>query len=49
MCIRDRALGRDGGQAAVGVAQDQQRVGLDLDHEPVARGDDVAKNPGKRA
>ena len=37
-----QALGRDGGQAAVGVAQDQQRVGLDLDHEPVARGDDVA-------
>ena len=35
-------LGRDGGQAAVGVAQDQQRVGLHLDHEPVARGDDVA-------
>ena len=35
-------LGRDGGKAAVGVAQDQQRVGLDLDHEPVARGDDVA-------
>ena len=27
-----QALGRDGGQAAVGVAQDQQRVGLDLDH-----------------
>ena len=37
-----QALGRDGGQAAVGVAQDQQRVGLHLDHEPVARGDDVA-------
>ena len=37
-----QTLGRDGGQAAVGVAQDQQRVGLDLDHEPVARGDDVA-------
>ena len=37
-----QALGRDGRQAAVGVAQDQQRVGLDLDHEPVARGDDVA-------
>ena len=37
-----QALGRDGGQAAVGVAQDQQRVGLDLDHQPVARGDDVA-------
>ena len=37
-----QALGRDGGQAAVGVAQDQQRVGLHLDHELVARGDDVA-------
>ena len=37
-----QALGRDGGQAAVGVAQDQQRVGLDLDHQLVARGDDVA-------
>ena len=37
-----QALGRNGRQAAVGVAQDQQRVGLDLDHEPVARGDDVA-------
>ena len=35
-------LGRDGGQAAVCVAQDQPRVGLDLDHQPVARGDDVA-------
>lgn len=35
-------LGRDGGQAAVGVAQDQQRVGLHLDHQLVARGDDVA-------
>lgn len=37
-----QALGRDGGQAAVGVAQDQKGVGLDLDHELVARGDDVA-------
>ena len=37
-----QALGRDGGQAAVGVAQDQQRVGPDLDHQLVARGDDVA-------
>lgn len=37
-----QALGRDGGQAAVGVAQDEQRVGLDLYHEPIARGDDVA-------
>ena len=35
-------LGRDGGQAAVGVAQDQQRVGLHLHHQLVARGDDVA-------
>ena len=30
-----QALGRDGGQAAVGVAQDQQRVGLHLDHQLV--------------
>ena len=37
-----QALGRDGGQAAVGVAQDQEGVGLHLDHELVARGDDVA-------
>ena len=37
-----QALGRDGGQAAVGVAQDKERVGLHLDHELVARGDDVA-------
>ena len=37
-----QALGRDGGQAAVGVAQDQERVGLHLDHELIARGDDVA-------
>ena len=35
-------LGRDGGQAAVGVAQDQQGVGLDLDHELVGGRDDVA-------
>ena len=35
-------LGRDGGQAAVGVTQDQQGVGLHLDHQLVARGDDVA-------
>lgn len=35
-------LGRDGGKAAVGVAQDQQRVGLDLDHELVGGRDDVA-------
>ena len=37
-----QALCRDGGQAAVGVAQDQKGVGLDLDHEPVGGGDDVA-------
>ena len=37
-----QALGRDGRQAAVGVAQDKEGVGLDLHHEPVARGDDVA-------
>ena len=37
-----QALGRDGGQAAVGVAQDQQRVGLDLDHQLVRGRDDVA-------
>ena len=30
-----QALGRDGGQAAVGVAQDEERVGLDLDHQLV--------------
>lgn len=35
-------LGHDGGQAAVGVAQDQESVGLHLYHELVARGDDVA-------
>lgn len=37
-----QALGRDGGQAAVGVSQDKERIGLHLDHELVARGDDVA-------
>lgn len=37
-----QALGRDGGKAAVGVAQDQQSVGLHPDHELVARGDDVS-------
>ena len=35
-------LGRDCRQAAVGVAQDQQRVGLHLDHELVGGRDDVA-------
>ena len=34
-------LGRDGGQAAVGVAQDQQRVRLQPDHELIAFGDNV--------
>ena len=37
-----QALGRDGGQAAVGVAQDQKGVGLHLDHELVRGRDDVA-------
>ena len=37
-----QALGRDGGQAAVGVAQDQQCVGLHLNHELVRGRDDVA-------
>ena len=37
-----QALCRDGGQAAVGVAQDQEGVGPHLDHELVARRDDVA-------
>ena len=37
-----QALGRDGRQAAVGVAQDQERVGLHLHHQLVARGDDIA-------
>ena len=35
-------LGRDCGEAAVRVAQDEQGVGLGLGHQPVARGDDVA-------
>ena len=35
-------LGRDGGKAAVGVAQDEKRVGLHLNHELIARSDDVA-------
>ena len=38
-----QALGRDGGQAAVGVAQDQKGVGLRPHHELIARGDDVAQ------
>ena len=37
-----QALGRDGGQAAVGVAQDQERVGPHLHHELVRGRDDVA-------
>ena len=37
-----QALCRDGGQAAVGVTQDQKGVGLHLHHQPVARGNDVA-------
>ena len=37
-----QALCRDGGQAAVGVAQDQKRVGLDLAHQLVGGRDDVA-------
>lgn len=37
-----QALCCDGRQAAVGVAQDKERVGLHLDHELVARGNDVA-------
>ena len=37
-----QALGRDGRQAAVGVTQDQEGVRLHLDHQLVARGDDVA-------
>ena len=35
-------LGPDGAQAAVGVAQDQQRVGLLLRHQRVGFGNDVA-------
>ena len=35
-------LGRDGGQAAVGVAQDQHRVWPHLDHQLVRGRDDVA-------
>ena len=41
------ALGRDGGQAAVGVSQDQQGVGLHLDHELVGGRDDVANGLAK--
>ena len=37
-----QALGRDGGQAAVGVAKDQERVGPHLDHQLVGGRDDVA-------
>ena len=37
-----QALGRDGGKAAVGVAQDEERVGPHLNHELVGGGDDVA-------
>ena len=37
-----QALCRDGGQAAVGVAQDQKGVGLHLHHELVRGRDDVA-------
>ena len=37
-----QALCRDGRQAAVGVAQDEERIGLDLDHQLVRGSDDVA-------
>lgn len=37
-----QALCSDCRQAAVGIARDQQRVGLHLNHELIARGDDVA-------
>ena len=37
-----QALCCDGGQAAVGVTQDQKGVGLHLHHEFVARGNDIA-------
>ena len=37
-----QALCRDGGQAAVGVAQDEERVGFHLDHQLVRGSDDVA-------
>ena len=37
-----QALGRDGGQAAVGVAEDEEGVRLRLHHELVGGGDDVA-------
>ena len=42
--VEDRdvqALGRDGRETGVGVAQDEQGVGPRRDHELVARGDDV--------
>lgn len=35
-------LGRDGGEARVGVAEDQKGVGLHLNHKLVRGGDDVA-------
>ena len=37
-----QSLGRDGGQAAVGVAQNEKGVRLHLHHELITRGDDVA-------
>ena len=37
-----QALGGDGGQAGVGVSQNQQSVWLHLHHELIAPGDDVA-------
>ena len=36
------AFGADDGEAGVGVAQDEDGVGADVDHEPVAAGDYVA-------
>ena len=42
-----QALGRDGGQAAVGVSQDEEGVGLHLDHELVGGRDDVAHGLAK--
>ena len=40
-------LGRDGGKAAVGVAQDEEGVGLHLEHELVGGRDDVAHGLAK--
>ena len=42
------ALGRDGGETAVRVAQDEHRVGADVGEDRVHPGDDLADGLGRQ-